>query len=150
MSKCLLNSDQTEYFREWAHDKGTSVLSSTFLDGEDEETPVDFNKTISDEIDFGTMEVKRDFLTRFLVRKQLELSEILASRRTRNYTRREGGSNTKFVKFRDKTFQLTELNEDEDITEEVMNEHLFLSAVRNENSVRNKSSMSNQVWQRSH
>ena len=74
MSKCVLNSDQMEYFREWAHERGSSVLSSTFLEGEDEESPVDFNKTISDEVDFGTMEVKRDLLTRFLVRKQLELS----------------------------------------------------------------------------
>ena len=82
MSKCLLNSDQQEYFREWARERGTSILSSTFLEGEDEESPLDFDKTISDEIDFGTMEVKHDFLTRFLVRKQVELSEILSSRRT--------------------------------------------------------------------
>ena len=61
MSKCLLNSDQVEYFREWARERGTGVLSSTFLEGEDEESPVDFNKTISDEVDFGTIEVKPDF-----------------------------------------------------------------------------------------
>ena len=93
MSKCLLNSDQQEYFREWARERGTSILSSTFLEGEDEESPLDFDKTISDEIDFGTMEVKHDFLTKFLVRKQVELSEILSSRRTRNYTRRDIGNN---------------------------------------------------------
>ena len=129
MSKCLLSSDQSEFFREWAKEKGSSVLSSTFLEGDDEEVPLDFNKTISDEIDFGTMEVKREFLTRFLVRKQLELMEILASRRTRNYTRREVGSNTKFVKFRDKMFQMTEVDEDEDITEEILNEYLFLTTI---------------------
>ena len=129
MSKCLLSSDQSEYFREWAKEKGTSVLSSTFLEGDDEEVPLDFNKTISDEIDFGTMEVKREFLTRFLVRKQLELMEILASRRTRSYTRREVGSNTKFVKFRDKMFQMTEVDEDEDITEEILNEYIFLTTI---------------------
>ena len=28
MSKCLLNSDQTEYFREWTRERGTSILSS--------------------------------------------------------------------------------------------------------------------------
>ena len=50
MSKCLLNSDQQEYFREWARERGTSILSSTFLEGEDEESPLDFNKTISDEV----------------------------------------------------------------------------------------------------
>ena len=49
MSKCLLNSDQQEYFREWVRERGTSILSSTFLEGEDEESPLDFNKTISDE-----------------------------------------------------------------------------------------------------
>ena len=114
ISKCLLSSDQTEYFREWAREKGSSVLSSTFLEpGDEEEPPIDFNRTISDEVDSGTMEAKRDFLARFLVRKQLELSEILASRRTRNYTRREGGGSTKFVKFREKTFQVTECNEED-------------------------------------
>ena len=57
MSKCLLNSDQTEYFHEWAKEKGSSVLSSTFLEpGDEEETPVDFNKTISDEVDYGSKE----------------------------------------------------------------------------------------------
>ena len=84
------------------------------------------------------MEVKHDFLTRFLVRKQLELSEILASRRTRNYMRREGGSNTKFLKFKDKTFQMTELNEEEDVTEEVISENVFLSAVGKESSGKSK------------
>ena len=75
------------------------------------------------------MEVKREFLTRFLVRKQLELMEILASRRTRSYTRREVGSNTKFVKFRDKMFQMTEVDEDEDITEDILNEYPFLTTI---------------------
>ena len=82
--------------------------------------------------------MKRDFLTRFLVRKQLELSEILASRRTRNDTRREVGGSTKCVKFKDKTFQVTEWNEEEDITGEVINENIFLSAVRNANSGKTK------------
>ena len=76
-----------------ARERGISILSSTFLEGEDEESPLDFDKTISDEIDFGTMEVKRDFLTRFLIRKQVELSEILSSRRTRNYARSDIGNN---------------------------------------------------------
>ena len=55
MTKCLLKSDQQEYFREWAHERGISILSSTFLEGEDEESPLDFDKTISYEIDYGTM-----------------------------------------------------------------------------------------------
>ena len=74
---------------------------------------MNFNKTICDEVDAGAMEVKRDFLARFLVRKQMELSEILASRRTRSFVKKEGG-NSKFVKFRDKTFQMVEC-EDEDL-----------------------------------
>ena len=61
------------------------------------------------------MKAKRDFLARFLVRKQLELSEILASRRTINYTKREAGGSTNFVKFKEKTFQLTECNEEDEI-----------------------------------
>ena len=62
LSKCLLNTDQTEYFREWAKEKSSTVLSSTLLEpGDEEEPPVNFNKTISDEVDSRTMEVKREF-----------------------------------------------------------------------------------------
>ena len=56
----------------------------------------------------------------------MKLSEVLASRRTRNYTRREGEGSTKFVKFRDKTFQVTEWNEEEEITGEIVDENIFL------------------------
>ena len=60
LSKCLLNTDQAEYFREWAKERSNTVLSSTLLEpGDEEEPPVNFNKTISDEVDAGTMEVKR-------------------------------------------------------------------------------------------
>merc|ERR1712030_21653 len=38
LSKCLLNSDQQEYFCEWACKRGSSILSSTFLEVEDEES----------------------------------------------------------------------------------------------------------------
>ena len=99
---------------------------------------MDFNKTISDEVDSGTMEAKRDFLARFLVRKQMELSEILASRRTRNYARKEGGGNAKFVKFREKTFQVVECDEEDEVTGEILDENVFLSAVKRESSCRNK------------
>ena len=50
------------------------------------------------------MEVKREFLARFLARKQIELSEILASRRTRSFAKKEATGSSKFVKFKDKTF----------------------------------------------
>ena len=138
MSKCLLNSNQTEYFCELARERGTSILSSTFLEGEDEESPVDFNKTISDEVDFGTMEVKRDFLTRFLVRKQVELSEILSSRRTRNYTRRDIGNNPKYVKFKEKNFNITEYDGEENVTGDVLDENVLLSIVGKESSGKSK------------
>ena len=59
--------------------------------------------------------MKRDFLTRFLVRKQVELSEILSSRRTRNYARSEVGNNPKFVRFKEKTYQITEYEGAEDV-----------------------------------
>merc|ERR1712002_1146955 len=62
MTRCLLKSDQQEYFRDWAKEQGMSILSSTFLEAEDEDAPLDFDKTISDRINYGTMEVKREFL----------------------------------------------------------------------------------------
>ena len=139
MSKCLLNTDQTEYFREWAKEKSSTVLSSNLLEpGDEEEPPVNFNKTISDKVDSGTMEVKREFMARFLVRKQMELSEILASRRTRNYARKEGGGNTKFVKFREKTFQVVEYDEEDEVIGDILDENVFLSTVKREASGRNK------------
>ena len=77
----MLPSDQSEFFKEWAREKSTSVLSSTVLEpGDEDEEPVYFNKTITGEIDAGAMETKREFLTKFLGRKLIELSEILASR----------------------------------------------------------------------
>ena len=62
---------------------------------------MNFNKTISDEVDAGAMEVKRESLARFLARKQIELSEILASRRTRNFAKKEATGSSMFVKFKD-------------------------------------------------
>ena len=44
-----------------------SVLRSTVLEpGAEDEDPVDFNKTIAEEVDAGAMETKREFLTKFL------------------------------------------------------------------------------------
>ena len=131
MTRCLLKSDQQEYFRDWAKERGTSILSSTFLEAEDEDAPLDFDKTISDEIDYGTMEVKREFLNRFLVRKQVDLSEILSSRRTRSYARNEVGNNPKFVKFKEKTYQITEYDGAESLSHKMLQgsykwESLFL------------------------
>ena len=138
LSQCLLNSDQAEYFREWVKERSNTVLSSTLLEpADEEEPPVNFNKTICDEVDAGAMEVKRDFLARFLVRKQMELSEILASRRTRSFAKKEGG-NSKFVKFRDKTFQMVECEDEDQVTGEILDENVFLSAVKKEGSGRNK------------
>ena len=69
---------------------------------------VDFNKTIAGELDMGALEAKREFLMKFLSRKLVELNEILASRRTRNFGRKEITWPTKYVKFQDKTFQMVE------------------------------------------
>ena len=55
-------------------ERSNTVLSSTILEpGDEEEPPVNFNKTIYDEADAGAMEVKREFLARFLARKQMVL-----------------------------------------------------------------------------
>ena len=78
LTQCLLPSDQAEYFKDWAKEKSNTVLSSTLLEpGDEDEAPVNFNKTISDEVDARAMEVKREFLARFLGGKQIELSEHL-------------------------------------------------------------------------
>ena len=71
LTQCLLPSDQGEFFKEWANEKSTSLLSSTVLEsGDEDEAPINFNKTIAEEVDAGAMETKREFLTKFLGRKQ--------------------------------------------------------------------------------
>ena len=77
---------------------------------------MNFNKTISDEIDAGAMGVKREFLATYLARKQMELSEILASRRTRSFAKKEGTGNSKFAKFKDTTFQVVECEDEDQVT----------------------------------
>ena len=98
ISQALLPTDQSEFIREWAKEKSSSVLSSTMIevggdegedDREEEEELVDFNKTIAGELDMGALEAKREFLMKFLSRKLVELNEILASHRTRNFGRKE-------------------------------------------------------------
>ena len=89
ISQTLLPSDQSEFIKEWAKEKSSAVLSSTMKepgkDDEEEEELVDFNKTIAGELDVGALETKREFLTKFLGRKLVKLSDILAFRRTRNF-----------------------------------------------------------------
>ena len=77
----------------------------------------------------GALEAKREFLMKFLSRKLVELNEILASRRTRNFGRKETTGTAKYVKFKDKTFQMVECPEDVQVTEEIMEENVFLSSV---------------------
>ena len=64
ISQALLPTDQSEFIREWAKEKSSSVLSSTMIevggdegedDREEEEELVDFNKTIAGELDMGVL-----------------------------------------------------------------------------------------------
>ena len=66
----------------------------------EEEELVDFNKTIAGELDMA-----RECLMKFLNRKLVEICEILASGRTRNFGRKETTGPTKYVKFKDRTFR---------------------------------------------
>ena len=107
ISQALLPTDQSEFILDWAKEKSSSVLSSTMIepgedDGEEEEELVDFDKTSAGKLDVKALEAKRDFLIKFLSRKLVELSEILASRRIRNFGRKETTGTTKYVKFKDK------------------------------------------------
>merc|ERR1712215_660934 len=74
----------------------------------------------------------REFLKRFLVRKQVELSEILSSSRTRSYARSEVGNNPKFVKFKEKTYQITEYDGAEDVISEALDENVLIAALNKE------------------
>ena len=74
----------------------------------------------------------RNVLTRFLVRKQVELSEILSSRRARNYARSEVGNNAKFVRFKEKTYQITEYEGAEDVISEDFDENVLIATINKE------------------
>ena len=93
ITQALLPTCQSEFYREWAKEKSTTVLSSTMLDlgaeqgGEDdeeEEELVDFDKTIADELDTGALEAKREFFMKFLSRKLVELPEEQETLEKRN------------------------------------------------------------------
>ena len=89
------------------------------VDDEEEEALVDFDKTIADELDTGVLEAKREFLEKFLSRKLIELNEIMSSRITRNFGKKETIGPVKYVKFKDRTFQMVECPDDVQIDEEV-------------------------------
>ena len=76
------------------------------------------------------MQGRWKFLARFLARKQIKLSEILASRRTRSFTKKETTGSSKFVKFRDKTFQLFECSDGDEVIGEVLDEQVFPAGVK--------------------
>ena len=137
ITQALLPTCQLEFYREWAKEKSTTALSSTMLDGvgisgvddKEEEALVDFDKTIADELDTGALEAKREFLEKFLSRKLIELNEIMSSRRTRNFGKKETIGPVKYVKFKDRTFQMVECPDDVQIDEEVTDEKMFMSKI---------------------
>ena len=138
ITQALLPTCQAEFYREWAKEKSTTLLSSTMLDldteqpgvdDEEEGELVDFDKTIADELDTGALEAKREFLAKFLSRKLIELNEIMSSRRTRNFGKKEPTGAVKYVKFKDKTFQMVECPDDVQIDEEITEENVFLSKI---------------------
>ena len=134
ITQALLPTCQSEFFRKWAKEKSTTALSSTMLGGvgisgiddEEEEALVDFDKTIADKLD---TRAKREFLEKFLSRKLIELNEIMSSRRTRNFGKKETIGLVKYVKFKDRTFQMVECPDDVQIDEEVTDEKMFLSKI---------------------
>ena len=51
----------------------------------------------------------------------------MSSRRTRNFGKKETPGTVKYVKFKDRTFQMVECPEDVQIDEEITEENVFLS-----------------------
>ena len=59
----------------------------------------------------------------------IELNEIMSSRRTRNIGKKETIGPVKYVKFKDRTFQMVECPDDVQIDEEITDEKMFMSKV---------------------
>ena len=53
----------------------------------------------------------------------------MSSRRTRNFGKKETTGTAKYVKFKDRTFQMVECPDDVQIDEEVTDEKMFMSKI---------------------
>ena len=110
--------DANEFRRDWAKEKSYSILASTIAEDEEDEL-VDFKKTINDEGNAGSLGSKKDFLTVFLKRKLIELSEYQVTERTLGEGMKTDKKIGKTVRYRDKTFRLLEVNSDDSDTDDI-------------------------------
>ena len=110
----LRQRDANEFRREWAQEKSYSILAGNIVEDE-EDALVDFNKTINDESNAGSLGSKKDFLIVFLTRKLLEMGKYQVSERTLGETMKNDKKVGKTVRYRDKTFRLLEVSDDSDI-----------------------------------
>ena len=109
----LMKGDAREFRKEWAKEKSLTMLSSSMLEPDDESLVVDFDRTIVEENDTGSLTARKEFLVRILQRKLIELNDLQVSKRTLGEKVKEERKSGRIVRFKDKTFRLTELSEEE-------------------------------------
>ena len=81
-----MKRDQLEFRKEYAREKveGMGLLSSTWLgDSDSSDEEVDFDKSVKAETGLGSLDNRREFFTKYLKTKLVQLKDIEASVRTR-------------------------------------------------------------------
>ena len=80
-----MRRDQMEYRKEYAKEKVETfvLLTSTRLENDDSDSDdIDFNKSMRVESEKGSLDSRREFLTKFLMTKHVQLKDITAAART--------------------------------------------------------------------
>ena len=110
-----MKRDQLEFRKEYAREKveGMGLLSSTRLgDSDSSDEEVDFDKSVKAETGLGSLDNRREFFTKYLKTKLVQLKDIEASVRTRGEKVEVKKSiQGKRVRFGDKIFVVNEVED---------------------------------------
>merc|ERR1712055_499015 len=111
----LMKRDQMEFRKEYAREKveGMGLLSSKRLgDSDSSDEEVDFDKSVKAETGLGSLDNRREFFTKYLKTKLVQLKDIEASVRTRGEKVEVKKSiQGKRVRFGDKLFVVNEVED---------------------------------------
>ena len=111
----LMKRDQMEFRKEYAREKveGMGLLSSTRLgDSDSSDEEVDFDKSVKAETGLGSLDNRREFFTKYLKTKLVQLKDIEASVRTRGEkVEVKKSMQGKRVRFGDKIFAVNEVED---------------------------------------
>ena len=120
---CLLRRDANEFENEWAKKRSKAMFASeaaSLVEDDDEESGIDMDKTINEEITKGTLDEKKTFLVEFMRTKLLELGSKQAAVRNMEGENQTEKKEKRTIRFKrgDKVFRVTETNADDESSSE--------------------------------